>query len=89
MADIIYNRGDFIIATVFLVKDVSPEKKVYTRNPRGNFFDVKQKALVSKTCDDFSNKKSLFLKFSHCFFKFLKLFFNNYYVEKKIYKIFI
>ena len=55
MAYIIYNRGDFIIATVFLVKDVSPEKKVYTLNPRGNFFAVKQKALPNNPRDKFPN----------------------------------
>ena len=54
MAYIIYKRGDFIIATFFL-KDVSPEKKVYTLNPRVNFFAVKQKALADNPRAKFPN----------------------------------
>ena len=57
------------------MKDVSPEKKVYTLNPRGNFFDVKQKVLADNSRDDFSNKKSLFFKIFPLFFQIFETFF--------------
>ena len=75
MAYIIYNRGDFIIATVFFLRTLVLKKSVHQEISVAIFFAVKQKALADNSRDDSSNKNSLFFKIFPLFFQIFETFF--------------